>query len=44
MTALGSVGVTPVVEMVMKTQLRWFVHVERRPVDPVVRRLDKSGR
>ena len=33
------VGVTPIVEKTVKTRLRWFGHVERRPVDSVVRRV-----
>jgi len=35
-------GVTPIVEKMVETRLRWFVHVERRPVDYVVRRVDQT--
>jgi hypothetical protein len=35
------VGVAPIVEKLVKNRLRWFVHVERRPVDAVVRRVDQ---
>jgi len=28
------------VEKTVKTRIRWFGHVERRPVDSVVRRVD----
>jgi hypothetical protein len=31
------VRVAPIVEMMVETRLRWFGHVERRPVDSVVR-------
>jgi hypothetical protein len=31
------VGVSPIVEKMVKTRLRWFGHVERRHVDDVVR-------
>jgi len=33
------VGVVPLVEKMEVTRLRWFVHVERRPVDFVVTRV-----
>jgi len=33
------VGVAPIVEKMMDSRLRWFGHVERRPVDSVVRRV-----
>jgi hypothetical protein len=41
MTSLERVGVTPIVEKLVENKLRWFVHVERRPVDAVVRRVDQ---
>ena len=40
MTTLEKVGVAPIVEKMEETRLRWFRHVERRPVDAVVRRVD----
>ncbi|RZB49939.1 Protein YLS3 [Glycine soja] len=38
------VGVTPIVEKMVENRLRWFGHVERRPVDSVVRRVDQMER
>ena len=38
------VGVAPIVEKMVENRLRWFVHVERRPVDSVVRRVDQMER
>ena len=35
------VGVAPIVEKLVENRLRWFGHVERRPVDVVVRRVDQ---
>jgi len=35
------VGVAPIVEKLVENRLRWFGHVERRPVDAVVRRGDQ---
>jgi len=35
------VGVAPIVEKLVENRLRWFEHVERRPVDAVVRRVDQ---
>ena len=35
------VGVAPIVEKMVENRLRWFGHVERRPVDAVVRRVDQ---
>jgi len=35
------VGVAPIVEKLVENMLRWFGHVERRPVDAVVRRVDQ---
>jgi len=34
-------GVEPIVEKLVENRLRWFGHVERRPVDAVVRRVDQ---
>jgi hypothetical protein len=36
-----SIGITPIVEKMVETRLRWFRHVERRLVDSVVRRVDQ---
>jgi len=36
-----SVGVAPIVEKMVENRLRWFGHVERRPIDSVVRRVDQ---
>ena len=41
MTPLERVGVAPIVEKLVENRLRWFGHVERRPVDAVVRRVDQ---
>ncbi|KAL5193749.1 LINE-1 retrotransposable element ORF2 protein [Glycine soja] len=38
------VGVGPIVEKMVENRLRWFGHVERRPVDSVVRRVDQMER
>ncbi|KAL5143855.1 SPX domain-containing membrane protein [Glycine soja] len=38
------VGVAPIVEKMVEIRLRWFGHVERRPVDSVVRRVDQMER
>ena len=38
------VGVAPIVEKMVENRLRWFGHVERRPVDFVVRRVDQMER
>jgi len=35
------VGVTPIVEKLVKTHLRWFGHVQRRPLDALIRRVDQ---
>jgi hypothetical protein len=35
------VGVAPIVEKLVENRLRWFGHIERRPVDAVVRRIDQ---
>ena len=34
-------GVAPIAEKLVENRLRWFGHVERRPVDAVVRRVDQ---
>ena len=34
------VGVAPIVEKIVKFRLRWFVHVWRRPIESLVRRVD----
>jgi hypothetical protein len=34
-------GVAPIVEKLVANRLRWFGHVERRPVDVGVRRVDQ---
>jgi len=41
MTPLERVGVAPIVEKLVENRLRWLEHVERRPVDAVVRRVDE---
>lgn len=42
MTTLERVGIAPIVKkMVVETGLRWFEHVERRPIDFVVRIVDR---
>jgi hypothetical protein len=41
MTTLERVGVAPIVEKIMETQLRWFRYVERRLVDSVAWRVDQ---
>ncbi|KAL5128533.1 Craniofacial development protein 2 [Glycine soja] len=38
------VGVAPIVEKMVENRLRWFGHVERRPIDSVVRRVDQMER
>jgi len=35
------VGIAPIVKKLVENRLRWFRHVERRPVDVVVRRVDQ---
>jgi len=35
------VGVALIVEKLVENRLRWFGHVERRPVDAVIRRVDQ---
>ena len=35
------VRVAPIVEKLVENRLRWFGHVERRPVDAVVRKVDQ---
>jgi hypothetical protein len=42
MATLERVGVAPIVEKIMETRLRWFWHVERRPVDSVACRVDRT--
>ena len=34
-------GVAPIVKKLVENRLIWFGHVERRPVDAVVRRVDQ---
>ena len=34
------VGVAPIVEKLVENRLRWFGHVESRPVDAIIRRVD----
>jgi len=34
------VGAAPIVEKMVENRLRWFRHVERRPIDSLVRRVD----
>ncbi|RZB50735.1 Metal tolerance protein 4 isoform C [Glycine soja] len=38
------VGVAPIVEKMVENRLRWFGHVERRPVNSVMRRVDQMER
>ena len=35
------VGVAPIIEKMGETRLRWFGHVERRPIEHPVRRVDQ---
>jgi len=35
-----SVGLAPVVEKMVRNRLRWFVHVDRRQIYYVVKRVD----
>jgi len=35
------VGVAPIVEKMVENRLRWFGHIERIPIDVVVRRVDQ---
>jgi hypothetical protein len=37
----GRTRVARIVEKMMETRLRWFGHVERRPIGSVVRRVDR---
>ena len=34
------VGVAPVVDKIRESRLRWFGHINRRPVDDPIRRVD----
>jgi hypothetical protein len=34
------VRVAYIIEKMVETKLKWFVHIERRPVDAAVRRVD----
>jgi len=38
-TIIERVGVASIVEKLVENRLRWFGHVERRPVNAVVRRV-----
>lgn len=40
MTTLKRVGIISIVEKMVETRLRWLGHVERRPIDSIVRRID----
>jgi len=40
-TIREKVGVAPVVEKLVENRHRWFGHVEKRPVDVAVRRVDQ---
>lgn len=44
MTIVKSVGVTYVVEMIVKNKIRWFGHVERGIIDFVLKRVDQMKR
>jgi len=35
------VGVTSIVKNVVENRFRWFGHVERKPVDSILRRVDQ---
>ena len=35
------IGVTPIIEKLVKSRLRWFEHVQRRLVEAPVRRVDQ---
>jgi len=37
LTILEKAGLAPIVEKMVETRLKWFGHIERRPVDFVVR-------
>jgi len=37
------VGVAPMTEKMVENRLIWFGHVERRPIDSVMRRVDQMG-
>jgi len=37
----GRTRVARIVEKMMETRLRWFGHVERRPIGSLVRRVDR---
>jgi len=40
MTSWGST-LAPIVDKMVETRLTWFGHIERRPVDSVVKRVDQ---
>jgi len=44
MTTLERVGVASIVEKMMETRFKWFGHVERRPVNSILMRVDHMER
>lgn len=44
MTILESIGITSIIVKMVENMFRWFGHVERRPVDSVVRRVNQIER
>lgn len=39
-----SIEISPIVKKIMGNKFRWFVHVDRRIVDSIVRRIDMMKR